>query len=176
MTPKQRLFKDTPMPAALAPTAPTAPTATDDQTFAWQLNPGCYAQLRGGCWIKATDYPKARSLAVVFVKPGESTAACGTIPDTTRVHDCAADAVPAAIREAMAKAEAERNAKLAERDQKARQALAQWRVGQRVQIDGAKGRTIIGTIVRISAKTATVAEEGSPMSQWRVTPGLLKAI
>ena len=151
-----------------------APTKTDDQTHAWQLNPGCYGQLRGGCWIKATDYPKARSLAVVFVKPGQTEAAHGTIPDTTLVHDCAADAVPAAIREAMAKAEAERNAKLAERDQKTRQALAQWRVGQRVQIDGPKGKTITGTIVRISAKTATVAEEDAPMRQWRVTPRLLR--
>jgi hypothetical protein len=153
-----------------------AQTKTDDQTHAWQLNPGCYGQLRGGCWIKATDYPKARSLAVVFVKPGQTEAAHGTIPDTTLVHDCPTDAVPAAIREAMAKAETERNAKVAERDQKARQALAQWRIGQRVTFAGRGGAAVLGTIVRISAKTATVAEDGSPDRQWRVTPGLLRTV
>ena len=157
-------------------TAPSTVTKTDDQTFAWQLNPGCYAQLRGGCWIKATDYPSRRSLAVVFVRPGQTVAAHGTIPDTTMVHDFKAEEVPAAIREAMAKAEAERTAKLAERDQKTRQALAQWRVGQRVTFDGKGGAAVVGTIVRISTKTATVAEDGAPMRQWRVTPGLLRTV
>jgi hypothetical protein len=64
---------------------------TYDQTHAWQLNHGCYAQLRGGCWIRATGSPTNRSLPVVFVKP-EMVGKPGMTALHGKIHDTTLDA------------------------------------------------------------------------------------
>jgi hypothetical protein len=47
-----------------------------------------------------------------------------------------------------------------------------FRVGQRVTFSG-KGRTVVGTVARINAKTVTVKDCNDGSRGWRVSPGML---
>ena len=58
------------------------------------------------------------------------------------------------------------------RQARARSAMTDLRIGDRVSFEPECGHEVVGTIVRLNRKSVTVATAEGP--QWRVAPSLLK--
>lgn len=132
----------------------------------------------GALFMQATNAcrvikPYGDTVQIAYIKAHEGAAHIGTMPGSTLVRVVQAGALNPTTAMLLRGAVDLRAAQLNAAANKRRDALNAFRLGQRVSFDGGAKGIFLGTVTRISLKTATVAVENSALV-YRVTPGLLR--